>query len=176
MASQFIATEAGRKRLQQALMDNGFDIGPDGVDGFLGGNTARAIINARVANKLDHQDQAMIDTDLERCLGLLTIQDPLVVGAAAAKGIDLLSLLKLIGLAQQLLKGNTTMTSDQITGGIRAIIAALSGFLIAKGIGNADLWTWITAGVTAIIPVVWTWISNRPKTILTIADKAALKQ
>jgi hypothetical protein len=150
---------------------NGFDIGPDGVDGYLSGDTAKAIINARIAYRLSHQDQALVDTDLERELSLLAIQDPAIVGIAKAKGIDLISLLKLIGLANRLLKGDTTMTSDQITGVIRALIAALSGFLIAKGIGTADFWTWIGAGVTAIVPVVWTWISNRPKTIVPISQK-----
>lgn len=104
MVTRLIDTDAGRRRLQQALKDNGFDIGPSGVDGVLGEDTAKAIINARIAHKLDHQDQALVDTDLERELGLLTIQDPIVTGIAASRGIDLLSLVKLIGLATNLRK------------------------------------------------------------------------
>lgn len=106
MSTKLIDTEAGRKRLQQALIDNGFDVGPDGVDGDLGGNTARAIINARIAHKLDHQDQALVDVDLERELGLLTIQDPIVTGLAATQGINLPSLISLIGAITNLRKAN----------------------------------------------------------------------
>lgn len=102
----FIDTEVKRKRLQQALKDNGFDIGPDGPDGYLGGDTARAIINARIAYKLDHQDKAEVDTDLMRELGLLTIQDPVVIGIAKARGLDLIGILKLISTLQALSKGN----------------------------------------------------------------------
>lgn len=101
----YIDTEAKRRRLQQALLDHGFDIGPDGVDGFLGGDTAKAIINARIAHKLDHQDRAEVDTDLMRELGLLTIQDPVVVGIAKTKGIDIFALIGLIGSVQAFLKG-----------------------------------------------------------------------
>jgi len=68
----------------------------------------------------------------------------------------------------QLTKGKTMLTSDQITGVIRAILAAVSGYFIAKGVGNADVWNWIIAGVTGIVPVIWTWVNNRPKTIQPI--------
>lgn len=62
----------------------------------------------------------------------------------------------------------TAMTSDQLTGVLRAILALVSGYFIGKGIGSADLWNWIIAGVTGVIPFVWTWINNRPKTITPI--------
>jgi len=79
---------------------------------------------------------------------------------------DLGTLLSLINLV----KGKT-MTADQITGVLRAILALVSGYFISKGLGSADLWNWIIAGVTGVIPFIWTWISNRPKTIVPLSQK-----
>lgn len=114
MSRQLIDTEEGRKRLQRALLDNGFDVGPAGADGYLGGDTAKAIINARIAYKLDRQDQALVDIDLERELGLLTIQDPAVVAIAKSRGIDIISLIKTIGLIEAFVKGTKMDSSANV--------------------------------------------------------------
>jgi hypothetical protein len=166
----YIDTEAKRKRLQQALLDHGFDIGPDGVDGDLGGDTARAIINARIAHKLDHQDRAVVDTDLMRELGLLTIQDPVVTGIAKSHGIDLFTLIGLIGPVSAILKGRK-MTADQITGILRAILTAVGGYLVGKGIVDQATATEIIGAVVTIGGALWSIYSNRPKVIVPLSAK-----
>ena len=59
-------TEAKRKAIQQALIAKGYDCGPDGVDGVLGGDTATAIISFRA----DHgfSPEAIVDGDFIRLL------------------------------------------------------------------------------------------------------------
>jgi hypothetical protein len=62
------------------------------------------------------------------------------------------------------------MTTDQISGIIRAILAALGGFILAKGWVNAETWAWIVGGITTIGPVIWSWVSNRPAAIAASAQ------
>ncbi len=54
------------------------------------------------------------------------------------------------------------MSSDQITGIIRAILAAAGGFVLAKGWVNAETWAWITGGALTIGPAIWSLWTNRP--------------
>lgn len=169
----FIDTEAKRKRLQQALLDHGFDIGPDGVDGYLGGDTARAIINARVAYKLDRQDHAEVDTDLMRELGLLTVQDPVVVGLAKTQGLDLLALINLIGSIRAFTKGlkmNDTANVNVIsawlsTKNIAAAIAIITNIAAFFHIViPADLaptvQTFVTSAAALYILIKNTWFTT----------------
>lgn len=101
----YIDTPAKRERIQGAL-NKKLTLDPPLVeDGNLGPLSCDAIIKARAAFSLDHIGEPVVDTDLMRELGLLTIQDPLVVGAAAAKGLDLLALVRLIGLTSTFVKG-----------------------------------------------------------------------
>ena len=62
------------------------------------------------------------------------------------------------------------MTSDQITGILRAILAAIGGFILAKGWVNAETWAWITGGVLTIGPAIWSVINNRPAAIAASAQ------
>lgn len=62
------------------------------------------------------------------------------------------------------------MTAEQITGILRAVLAAIGGFVLAKGWVNSENWAWIVGGVTTIAPVVWTWFSNRPASIAASAQ------
>ena len=62
------------------------------------------------------------------------------------------------------------MSSDQITGIIRSILAALGGFIIAKGWVNAETWAWIVGGAATVGPMIWSWISNRPAAIAASAQ------
>lgn len=62
------------------------------------------------------------------------------------------------------------MSADQITGILRAILAALGGFILAKGWVNAENWAWITGGILSVGPVVWSWIANRPASIAASAQ------
>jgi hypothetical protein len=54
------------------------------------------------------------------------------------------------------------MTSDQVTGLIRAILTAIGGFVIGKGWLNAETFTWISGGVLTIGGAVWSLWTNRP--------------
>jgi hypothetical protein len=62
------------------------------------------------------------------------------------------------------------MTSDQITSIIRAIMAALGGFILAKGWVSAETWAWIVGGAATIVPAVWGWFSNRPSSVAAAAQ------
>jgi len=61
-------TVADRKKLQQALIDAGYNVGPDGADGVWGDNTASAIR----AYRRDHgmNQAAVVDNQLLRYLRL----------------------------------------------------------------------------------------------------------
>jgi hypothetical protein len=62
------------------------------------------------------------------------------------------------------------VTSDQITGILRAILAAVGGFILAKGWISAEMWNWIVGGLLTIAPAVWSWFSNRPASIAASAQ------
>jgi hypothetical protein len=62
------------------------------------------------------------------------------------------------------------MTADQISGLIRTILAALGGFVIAKGWFSTETWAWIVGGLATIGPVIWSWVSNRPAAIAASAQ------
>lgn len=62
------------------------------------------------------------------------------------------------------------MSSDQITGILRAVLAAIGGFILAKGWINAETWAWITGGIVTIGPTIWSWFANRPASIAVAAQ------
>jgi peptidoglycan hydrolase-like protein with peptidoglycan-binding domain len=149
--------------LQQALVAHGFDVGPEGPDGGFGDHTLQAVKDAQAAFKLNPVDGVVRD-DLLLALGIKAPPKPSIFDQLGA----ILSLLNL-------LKGKS-MTNDQINGIVRLILGLAAGYFTAKGIGSQALWDWISAGVLTAIPAAWSWYSNRPKTILSIADKKALNQ
>lgn len=144
------------------------------IDGRLGRESAAAIIRARSVFGLSHIGEPVIDTDLMRELGLLAIQNPAVVAGGKLVLPQVFNNLTAILAVISALKGKT-MTTDQITGILRLILGLVAGYFVTKGIGTQSLWDWISAGVLTAIPAVWSWYSNRPKTILTIAEKNAAK-
>jgi hypothetical protein len=62
------------------------------------------------------------------------------------------------------------MTTEQITGLIRTILAALGGFIVAKGWVSSEMWAWIVGGAATVGPAIWSWISNRPAAIAAKAQ------
>ena len=62
------------------------------------------------------------------------------------------------------------MTSDQITGILRAILAALGGFFIGKGMISAATFDWLTGGILAVAPILWSMWVNRPAAIAASAQ------
>lgn len=75
----------------------------------------------------------------------------------------------LVVAISNLLKGKT-VTADQITGIVRLLLGIASGYFVGRGIVTAGMFEWISAGVLAAVPAVWTWLNNRPKTITKIGQ------
>ncbi len=129
--TSLIDTKDGRKKVQIALHAQRFYDGA--IDGVFGDKSVKAIIAARQHYTLSHPTEAVFDTDLERELGLLAIQNPIVVGAGALGGIDIGALLKLVSLFNAISKGNlmdgtkpwyTSQTIwASILGGVAAVLA-----------------------------------------------------
>lgn len=124
----FIDTPEKRKRLQQALKDHQFYSGD--IDGILGAQSIAAIIKARSVFQLGHQGEPVVDTNLERELGLLTIQDPAI--AASGSITDLFVQMAIKAYLPQLTKGLPTMSAalagykTLILGVVTIIVGALS--------------------------------------------------
>ena len=57
------------------------------------------------------------------------------------------------------------MTPDQLGGLLRAILSAASGYLVGKGVVDADTAMTISAGVVTIAVAVWSIYTNRPAAI-----------
>lgn len=53
------------------------------------------------------------------------------------------------------------MNSDQVTGIIRTILAALGGAFVAKGVISQDLLTSISGLVAPVVALVWSLINNK---------------
>lgn len=55
------------------------------------------------------------------------------------------------------------MTSDQIGGVVRAILAGLGGFVAAKGWIPADTYGVISTAIVTIVVSIWSWKTNAAK-------------
>ena len=53
------------------------------------------------------------------------------------------------------------MNTDQIAGIIRAILAAVGGYLAAKGIGDTATWTLVSGAIITLVTAGWSIFSNR---------------
>lgn len=54
------------------------------------------------------------------------------------------------------------MDGTKIADLVRTLFGVLSGYLMAKGIGDADLWTAVASGAALVVAAVWTFWS-KPK-------------
>lgn len=158
-----ILTPAEATSLQTALNLHGARLV---VDGHYGELSHLALIKFQHDNGLP--ETGVPDFATTEKLGIPAI----VTSPPPASKPNIFSKLATIGDLLSLLKGHA-MTSDQITGLVRLALGLISGFFITKGIGDASLWNWIIGGILAVIPGAWSWYSNRPKVILSIADKKA---
>lgn len=145
--------------LQEALTEHGFDT--KGKDGDFGNDTRDAVEAAQQHFNISPPD-GVPRADLLSFLGIAAPSKP-----PASSIFDQIGTLVSI---LNLLKGKT-MTQDQINGILRAILTAVGGYFVNHGFVTGSVWDWITAGVLTIGPMVWSWISNRPKTIVPIAAK-----
>jgi len=150
-------------RLQVALVERQFL--PE-IDPATGKKNADYIYGTNTRNAV---------TTIQHMLGIVATGQPdkavlVYLGLAPASSPSIFDQIGTVLSIINLLKGKT-MTQDQINGVIRAVLTAAGGFLIGRGLITAEMWTWLSAGVLTIGPMVWSWISNRPKTIVPIASK-----
>lgn len=57
------------------------------------------------------------------------------------------------------------MTQDQFGGIVRAILAAIGGYLVGKGVVDAETATTITGAIATIAVTAWSVWTNRPEKI-----------
>jgi peptidoglycan hydrolase-like protein with peptidoglycan-binding domain len=141
---------------QQALLNAGFDPGP--IDGLGGHLTQAAILKFQAARGIPSTgqlDQATVNA-------LFPVTAPFK--------FDLSTLIGLIGPILDLTKGKT-LTSDQITGVVRAILAAVFGYITGKGWIDTNTAATVSGAVLTLLTAAWSIYSNRPKTIVPIASK-----
>lgn len=55
------------------------------------------------------------------------------------------------------------MNGEQFGGIIRAVVSAIGGYLVGKGIVDADTATQITGAVVTIATAIWSIKTNAPK-------------
>lgn len=54
------------------------------------------------------------------------------------------------------------MTSDQIGGIIRAVLSAVGGYVVGKGLIDSETMLAITGAVVTIATAIWSWHTNKP--------------
>lgn len=141
--------------IQLELIRRGYPVGPAGADGKFGGDTLDAYNHFRASlgkPPVGSASMAMLNADLfpEEQPKPKPIRKP-----------GLFDVLAAINTISNIIKGKT-MTSDQITGAVRAVLGILLTWLVAKGIipaGSADL---IVTAVLGVILAGWSVYNNRP--------------
>lgn len=58
------------------------------------------------------------------------------------------------------------LTTDQIGGIVRAVVAAASGYAVTKGWTDANTAAWIGGGAVLLATGVWSWWTNRPQKVV----------
>ncbi len=56
------------------------------------------------------------------------------------------------------------MSSDQIGGILRAIFAAIGGWLVGKGMVGAELWASVSGALITLAVAGWSWWTNKQTT------------
>lgn len=54
------------------------------------------------------------------------------------------------------------LTSDQIGGIVRALLATGGTWAIAKGYVTAENWEWVSGGVLTVAIGAWSWWAKKP--------------
>lgn len=54
------------------------------------------------------------------------------------------------------------MTGEQVAGIVRAIIAALGGYFVGKGITDAATVTAVSGAVATLVAAVWSVLAKKP--------------
>jgi hypothetical protein len=61
---------------------------------------------------------------------------------------------------------NEAMNSDQIGGLIRAILSAVGGYFVGKGLIDASTMTTIVGGIATVGVALWSLWTNKPGTVI----------
>ena len=66
------------------------------------------------------------------------------------------------------------LNGEQVGGLLRLVIVGLSGWAIAKGYGDAALWTSIAGGAAIVGAGVWSLFTNKPGTVIPTPKAVAV--
>lgn len=150
---KYLDNPGAAKRLQLALLAAGYDVGPDGADGILGEDTAKAIR----AYRRDHgmSDFAVIDNELLRRLGLgpALITEPGTLGNSIA--------LPIIELVFSLATKGKVMSWDQLQQVVRIVIYAAASYFFGQAVADGQQFQAALTGVVDIGAFVWFIIHQR---------------
>jgi hypothetical protein len=58
------------------------------------------------------------------------------------------------------------MNGDQIGGIVRAIVAAVGGYFVGKGVIDGGTVTTIAGAVATLVTAIWSVVSNKPGTVI----------
>jgi hypothetical protein len=61
------------------------------------------------------------------------------------------------------------MNSDQVGGIVRALLAAIGGFLVARGVTDAGTVNAVAGAVATVVVAVWSAFTNKPGTTIPAA-------
>jgi hypothetical protein len=53
------------------------------------------------------------------------------------------------------------MTAEQIAGIVRTVVAALGGFLVAKGVADAETVAAVAGALATLAAAAWSWLSKK---------------
>lgn len=53
------------------------------------------------------------------------------------------------------------MSTEQVGGLVRAVLAAISGYAIGKGYGDAELWVSISGAAVLIVTGAWSFLTKK---------------
>ena len=60
------------------------------------------------------------------------------------------------------------MNTEQIAGILRTILAALGGYVVAKGVVDAATYTALSGAAVTIVVALWSYRSNKPGTVIPV--------
>lgn len=129
-------------KMQQALKDRGYTLD---VDQGFGPKTLAVVIQFQKDNNLVPAD------------GVVR-QDMLDILFPQPAKINILALLPII---LSLTEGNYNMNKDQVINLVTTALQIVSGFAIAKGLGDSELWLAVAAFATAVVTYIYTHNANK---------------
>lgn len=139
---------------QLRLIALGYPVGPDGADGKFGQNTLEAFNHFRASKGLG----PVVNTSMAELNRLLFPEEQPV---SPPKKPHFFEAAGVVVTLVNILKGKA-MTKDQIGGVVRAILSAVAGYFVGKGVIDADTAATISGAVGTILVTAWSVWTNRP--------------